>query len=122
MELTEISAYIHASRDVLGLLKTMTEMMPKGQEADRAADCLKEAERVLQVSEAQLAKALGYTLCQCTFPPQIMLSKGHHARHDTEVFQCPSCNKQEPSDHHFNSMDKLSAYNQGKRGGTWMTR
>lgn len=122
MELSELSAYIHASRDVLGLLKTMTEMMPKGQDADRAAEGLREAERVLQMSEAQLAKALDYKLCQCSFPPQIMLSKGYHPRHNTEVFQCPSCDKQFPSEHHFNSMDKVSAHNQSRQGGSWMGR
>lgn len=44
------------------------------------------AERLLKASEAAAAKAMGYRLCRCTFPPQIMLWKKTE-----KVHVCPEC-------------------------------
>lgn len=42
-------------------------------------------------SEAELAKKLGYKLCRCSFPPEIMLwNKDHGASF------CPKCNDRNP--------------------------
>ncbi|GEM77006.1 hypothetical protein [Vibrio sagamiensis] len=43
------------------------------------------------MAEAQIAQALGYQLCKCTFPPQIMLSVGY--RDFEEAFECKLCGK-----------------------------
>ena len=79
---------------------------------------IEKAEKALRASEAELAKALGYKLCQCTFPPQIMLSKGHHAEQGMEIFKCEKCGKQEPSEHMIAQHAKVSAHNQGRRSWT----
>ncbi len=104
--ITEIGDYIRASKDVLDMLKTMSGVLPKGQQHDAAAKQLATAERALQASEAQLAKALDYNLCQCTFPPQIMLQVGRHAVWDVLLFKCPKCHDEKPSPRHFSELDE----------------
>jgi hypothetical protein len=45
----------------------------KGEEKDEMGDTLAQAEQVLVAPNVKLAHDLGYELCKCTFPPQIML-------------------------------------------------
>jgi hypothetical protein len=117
----EIMAYIRASKDVLDLFKSLAGLMPKGAHAEQTQQRVAEAERALKAAEAQLAKTLGYNLCQCTFPPQIMLSKGRHPTQDREVFKCGECGKQEPSEAHLNQLDEADRqFKQGPTGGSWM--
>jgi hypothetical protein len=87
-------------RSALGLVKDVRDALPEGEKKAAVAQTLFEAEKAVKIAEAQIAQALGYKLCQCTFPPQIMLSKGRHADGD-ELFVCAACSKQEPSEHHF---------------------
>lgn len=84
MDLNDVSEYLKASKDVLDILKTLGGLLPTGPNADAAQQRLEQAENALRASEAQLAKALGYQLCQCTFPPQIMLW-----REDRDAHVCP---------------------------------
>src|SRR5262249_48823266 len=51
---------------------------------------IEKAEAALRASEVELAKTLGYTLCQCTFPPQIMLWKEAEKSH---VCPRPECGR-----------------------------
>jgi hypothetical protein len=96
-----ISEYISTSRSIVGLFKDLRSLLSAGQPAKQMGKEIETAERALKMTEAQLAKALNYHLCQCTFPPQIMLSIGRHSTHDIEMFRCPGCGKQEPSEAHF---------------------
>jgi hypothetical protein len=117
MDMNDISEYIRASKDVLDILKTLGGLLPKGPDSDAAKQRLEQAEKALRASEAQLAKALGYQLCQCTFPPQIMLSKGRHPVHDTnEIFECPNCGKKEPPESKFQALDQMRS---GPRRPIW---
>jgi len=113
--LDDVAQYIRASKDVMDIAKTLIGMLPKGTQHEGAERRLAEAERALRATEVQLAQSLGYHLCQCTFPPQIMLSKGRHPRHDVEMFQCPSCEKQDPSERHFQQIDKDNAAIEARR-------
>jgi hypothetical protein len=106
MDMNEIDTYIRASRSALDLFKSLRGLLPKGPDADAADEQLDRAEKALRASEAELAKALGYELCKCTFPPQIMLSQGRHPVHDKEIFECPKCGKQEPSPKWFEQLDR----------------
>jgi hypothetical protein len=56
-----------------GLLQSAAGLLPKGPNRSAAEAKLAEAAAALEQSEANVAKALGYSLCKCTFPPQIML-------------------------------------------------
>jgi hypothetical protein len=64
--------------------------LPQGPKADAAQRQIEKAEVALKSSEAELAQTLGYRLCQCTWPPQIMLW-----REQEKLYRCqnPQCGK-----------------------------
>lgn len=113
MAFSDLTEYLTAARTVLELFKGIKSELPKGPRAERAEAQIQQAEQALRAAESKLAKELGYTLCQCTFSPQIMLSKGRHAKRGEEIFRCAQCGKQEPSEHYFRQMDEVDAYNAG---------
>jgi hypothetical protein len=75
----------------LDIFKGIKSELPKGPAADRAATEIAKAEEALKTSEAELAKALGYRLCRCEFPPPIMLWK----KEERADF-CPKCGDRNP--------------------------
>ena len=60
---------------VVSTVKSVIDILPK-REKEEASQKLLEVEEKLQIAEAQIAKGLGYELCKCTWPPQIMLHAG----------------------------------------------
>lgn len=70
---------------------------PTALENKAVDEALQQAEVAAQVAEAQLAKALGFELCHCAFPPTAMLTVGHYrgrgeTRHEVKpVHECPRC-------------------------------
>jgi hypothetical protein len=83
----DIIQYIHSVKEVLDLLKAGVGLLPSakrvevGQKIAAAKDALKRA-------DAALAQQLGFELCRCTYPPQIMLW------HEQEkVTKCPRCGR-----------------------------
>ena len=109
--LSELTSYLGAMKDALDITKGIIGLMPKGGDHERAERRLVDAEHALDASKAQLAKALRYHLCQCSFPPQLMLSEGYHSTHNVEVFRCGKCAKQNPSPHEISRLDKNKRYN-----------
>lgn len=94
MDLTSFTSAVTLVREViqlLGQVKNLLPSDPKRQEAERR---LEEAERSLRLAEAKVATELGYQLCKCTWPPQIMISKGFN-EYD-EIFECPKCPQRFP--------------------------
>lgn len=87
----EVKGWLTAGKVGLELLKTAVGFLPKGKDRDAAEAKLQEAEEALLRSDASLAKNLGYRLCRCTFPPQIMLWNK-----DERVSVCPSCGDRFP--------------------------
>lgn len=81
-------------RDAITVVKGAKDLMPVGTDKETVEKSLMAAERAGHLAEAQIAQALGYRLCRCTFPPQIMLSHGDDR--SQERFQCPKCNKSWP--------------------------
>src|SRR5271166_578749 len=70
---THAAAWIAAGKAGLDLLRAAWTPLPKGDEKDRIATKLEEAELALELANAKLAKELGFRLCQCQFPPKPML-------------------------------------------------
>jgi hypothetical protein len=89
----EASAWITAGKSALDLVKAAKNFLPKGPEKEAITAKIAEAEDALNRSDAKLAKELGYRLCQCTFPPQIMLWKESQGDF---VCQNPECGRKEP--------------------------
>ena len=84
-------------RAAIGLAKDIQEQSDNSEDEKRAiGHALEEAEKTAKVAEAQLAKALGYTLCKCEYPPNPMLKVGHRTKLGAQsdfldVHECPMC-------------------------------
>jgi hypothetical protein len=67
------------------------------EQAKAVTAAVDQAETAAKVAEAEIAKAFGYELCKCDFPPTAMLTVGYHIatleRHKTgdPVYECPKC-------------------------------
>jgi hypothetical protein len=81
----DIADYIRLSKDALDLARGAWTLLPKGEKRDEGERRLHAAEEALKRSDAALAHTLRYNLCQCEFPPRIMLWREHE-----KVFKCPS--------------------------------
>lgn len=57
----------------LGLLKKSRDVMPDSKEKKELSKKLAEVEAAYHIAEAKAAQELGYELCKCSWPPQIML-------------------------------------------------
>jgi len=81
----EAGAWAVAAKSGIELLKSAWSLLPTGANKDAIAHKIEEAENALERVDAKLAKELGYKLCECTFPPQIMLWKEQQ-----KLFVCPN--------------------------------
>lgn len=80
-------------RDAIGLAKDVKSSLPEGEKKRTIDASLEKAELSSRLAEVQVAQALGYSLCKCTFPPQIMLSQGMRPTMylEAECIKCPKC-------------------------------
>jgi hypothetical protein len=66
-----------------------------GNEAALIDAALDKADKATAIAQAEVAKALGYQLCKCEFPPTAMLTVGTHSGRAGKagaVYECPKCN------------------------------
>lgn len=84
MNLPDIATALTLGTSALGILKQLKDLLPDSPEKEDAMKKLDAAERDLATAQARTAKDLGYELCECTYPPQIVLLKGGAKR-------CPIC-------------------------------
>jgi hypothetical protein len=83
-----------ALRSAMGLLKDAKELLPPGDQREAAiTQALAAAQSSSKIAEAEIAKALGYELCKCEFPPTAMLTVGSHSGGSKTgpVYECPKC-------------------------------
>jgi hypothetical protein len=88
-------------KSAIGLVKEAKDLLPEGHQREKAiAMALDSASTSAKIAEAELAKALGYELCKCQFPPTAMLTIGHMTANQTPatalgkpVFECPRCGR-----------------------------
>lgn len=85
-----------ALRSAVGLLKDAKDLLPAGDKQAAISQALATAEASAKLAEAEIAKALGFELCKCNFPPTAMLTVGYHTRSQGHrpgdpVFECPKC-------------------------------
>jgi hypothetical protein len=68
--------------------------LPAGEKKDAIGQSLGQAERQMQLAEAQIARSLGYKLCHCDYPPTPMLLVGYRIDgfgNRADVHECPVC-------------------------------
>ena len=93
-------------RTALGLVRDVHQTFPPGEKMETVERTLAEADRQLRLGEAQIAQALGYSLCRCEFPPIPMLAVGYRGIADggdyvtalasstpgrVTIHECPTC-------------------------------
>lgn len=67
------------------LIKQVKDLLPQSPQRDVAEKAIEDAEKAFRIAEAKAAQGLGYELCQCTWPPQIMLKSPN------DKAKCPKC-------------------------------
>jgi hypothetical protein len=86
-----VRAAVAAWKEARGLGK------PSKESDERLEKALEEAERTIKIAEAESAKALGYELCRCEFPPNIMVLVGYTAEDNRRyVYKCSRCLRTSP--------------------------
>jgi len=93
---TAVKAAFDAIRSAIGGVREIRKLGDGSEQQKKVVDdALDLAERTVAVAEAEVAKALGYELCKCQFPPTIMLTVGHKSDRGGSgtgpVFECPKC-------------------------------
>lgn len=109
MAIEHLAEYLTAAKTVIEIFKGIKSELPQGPETEKTQEQIERAEKALRAAEAQLAKELGYNLCKCTFPPEIMLSEKMHERYNIEIFKCRSCGKEHPNEAYFRQLDTEEA-------------
>jgi hypothetical protein len=91
--LSAMKTTFDALRAAIGLVKDTKDLLPKNDTTAVITAALVAAETSSQIAEAEVAKALGYELCKCSFPPSIMLTVGEHNGRPKlgPVYECPRC-------------------------------
>ncbi|KAA0226938.1 hypothetical protein EDS67_18665 [candidate division KSB1 bacterium] len=91
MDITGLTAAIELGSKAISIFKKAKDLLPDSPDKEAVDKGFAEAEQAFRLAEAKAAKELGYQLCRCTWPPQIMLSIGHEEY--GEKFQCPKCRR-----------------------------
>lgn len=99
-------------RSALDLFKGAAGALPNSDRKTAVAESIERAEREISLGETQIALALGYHLCRCTFPPKIMLRVGN-TPDNHPAFQCPSCKNLEPAQPQSGKTERVIRYNAG---------
>lgn len=86
MEYSDVKGWVDVAKSSFDLLKGAAALLPKGPEKAELEARLDKAALELKKADVKLAKELGYNLCQCEFPPNVMLWKEAEQAH-----VCPAC-------------------------------
>jgi hypothetical protein len=105
----DVIQYLTAAKTALEVIKGAVTLLPKGSKSEEAREQIELAEKALKASEGAAAKALGYKICQCTFPPQIMLWKEAEGAH---VCPNPTCGRRVSK--------SRTVIHRGARRSSWM--
>jgi len=81
VDFSDIQGWMGVLRDAVSLLRQGRDLLPSGPKRDEIEAKIRQIEEAMARSDARLAKDLGYPLCECTFPPQIMLWKEQQRAH-----------------------------------------
>jgi hypothetical protein len=93
---TALKVAFDAFRSAINLVRDIRKGVSGNDPQTKAIDeALDHAVRTAAIAEAQIAKALGYELCKCQFPPTIMLTVGNTGvagpGKGAPVYECPKC-------------------------------
>jgi hypothetical protein len=89
MNIENISSALAVIKSTISTIKTAKNLLPKKEDKLKIEKKLEIAEKDLTIAESKIAQELGYQICKCSWPPEIMLSIGHTDYY--EKFQCLKC-------------------------------
>ncbi len=76
-------------------LKAARDKLPEGEEKKTIVQKIEEVEHAILLAKAELGESLGYVLCQCTWPAQVMVPVGSAGEGGSrDLLKCPNCGKQ----------------------------
>ena len=88
MDYTDVKGWVDAAKATITLLTAAKDALPQGKPREQVEAKLHEAERSKKGADARLAKELGLRLCDCEFPPNVMLWREAEKAH-----VCPHCGR-----------------------------
>ena len=103
-------------KEAICLVHSANDQLPAGEPQKAIQQKVEEAERLIQVGHAGVGESLGFQLCHCTWPPQVMASTGYTEETQVEQFTCANCKKsvslsgrKKPSEH-ITAFDPYDVY------------
>jgi hypothetical protein len=100
-----LGAGVGAFKSAMDAIRTVVELIrssrsndktPSSEEQAQIDRAIAEADKLAKIADAQTAKALGFELCHCKFPPVAMLTVGfldRRADAGKPVHECPQCGR-----------------------------
>ena len=80
-------------KEAISLVHSANDQLPTGEPQKAIQQKVEEAERLIQAGHAAVGQSLGFQLCHCTWPPQVMASSDYSEETHIEQFTCPNCGK-----------------------------
>lgn len=94
MDLAMFGSAVGLAKQAIDLLKGISDLLPDKGQKEAVQRTLKQAEEQFKIAEATAAREMGYTLCKCTWPPQITISQGRDPRDPYgDIMKCPQCDR-----------------------------
>jgi hypothetical protein len=90
MDFTDIQGWVGLAKNSVELMKSAASLLPRGEKRAEIEGKITVAEEALKRSDVKLARDLGLKLCDCTFPPQIMLWREAEKSH---ICPNPACGR-----------------------------
>lgn len=95
MDVAAIPSVLGTITGIIALFKEAKDLLPEGNNRTQIKNEIEQAERQIKLAESQIAKVLGYPICRCTFPPQIMLLSGQKSDKYNK-YKCANCDREYP--------------------------
>ena len=80
-------------KEAIALVHSANDQLPAGESQKAIQQKIEEAERAIQLGHATMGQSLGFQLCHCTWPPQVMASSKYSKETKVEEFTCTNCGK-----------------------------
>ena len=103
-------------KEAIGLVHSANDQLPKDEKQKSIQQKVEEAERLIQAGHAAVGQSLGFQLCHCSWPPQVMASSEYSEETQVEQFTCPNCGKsvslsgRKKSREHVTAFDPYDVY------------
>ncbi|MEX2493004.1 MAG: hypothetical protein WD425_14730 [Nitrospirales bacterium] len=97
-------------KEAVYLLKSATDQLPPGDTQQAIHEKIEEAERAIQLGHAEMGESLGFQLCHCTWPAQVMASTRYTKETQVEQFTCPNCKKSLSLSGRKNPSERITAF------------